>query len=269
MNNDYLFGRRAIVTFGPRGELGKSIEGLRVKFEIERTKEKFVNKATISIYNMSKDSQALCERKNLVLLLSAGYDGAVEDVFSGDVARPITKQEGADTITTFEVGDGEKAYKEAKIDTSFKEGTSLKDMFLDVAKSFGQQIKDLSQLPADKIINGFTASGPSRNVMDDLARKSGLDWSIQDGAIQLTKKGKSTNEEAVLLSSGSGLIGKPMKKDDSYEFISLMKPKIKPCRKVVVDSPSVKGTFVCEKVVIKGDTHDKDWFSVIEAKEEK
>lgn len=266
--SNYLFNRQAVVTFGPSGAEGKRISGLRVKFEIERTITKFVNKATISIYNMSKDSRSLCERKNLVLLLSAGYEGMVEDVFSGDVARPISTPEGSDIVTTFEVGDGEKAYKEAKIDMSFKEGTSLKDMFMDVAKSFGQQIKDLSQLPTDKILNGFSASGPSRNVMDDLAARGGIDWSIQDGAIQFTKKGKSTSEEAVFLSSTTGLIS-VRKKDESYEVISLMQPKIKPGRRIVVDSLYVKGTFRCEKVIIRGDTHDKDWFSVIECKEEK
>lgn len=266
---DLLFDRRAIITFGPKGQEGKRIEGLRVKFEIEKTLQKFVNKATITVYNLTRDSRALCERKDLILILSAGYGQMIEDIFTGDIARPVSRLEGSDFVTTFEVGDGEKAYKEAKVDVTFKEGTSLKDMFLDVAKSFGQQIKDLSALPVDKLLNGFVASGNSRTVMDDLTRKSGLEWSIQDGALQVIKRGKSNSEEAVLLNSGTGLIGSPIKKDDSYEFTSLLQPKIKPGRKIVVESPSISGTFRVEKVILKGDTHDKDWFSVIEAKEEK
>lgn len=267
--SDLLFDRRAIITFGPKGQEGKKIEGLRVKFEIEKTIQKFVNKATITVYNLSRDSRALCERKNLILILSVGYGEMIEDIFTGDISRPVSRMEGSDWVTTFEVGDGEKAYKEAKVDVTFKEGTSLKDLFLDVAKSFGHQIKDSADLPPDKLLNGFVASGNSRTVMDDLTRKSGLEWSIQDGGLQITKRGKSTSEEAVLLNSGTGLIGSPIKKDDSYEFTSLLQPKIKPGRKIVVESLDINGTFIGEKVVHKGDTHDKDWFSVIEAKEKK
>lgn len=266
--SNLLFDRKAIITFGPKGQEGKRIDGLRVRFEIEKTIEKFVNKATITVYNLTRDSRALCERKDLVLILSAGYGSMLEDIFSGDIARPISKLEGSDFITSFEVGDGEKAYKEAKVDVTFKEGTSLKDMFVDVAKTFGQQIKDLSALPADKLLNGFVASGNSRNVMDDLTRKHNLEWSIQDGALQVTGRGKSTSEEAVYLSPSTGLVGSPIKKDEGYEFTSLLQPKIKPGRKLVVESPTINGIFRVERVVHKGDTHDKDWFSILEAKEE-
>jgi hypothetical protein len=264
--NDYLFDRQAVIIFGPAGLEGKRLEGLRVKFEIEKTIEKFVNKASISVYNLTRDSQSLCEKKDLTLLLSVGYGALLEDIFKGDVARPITVMEGSDYITTFEVGDGEKAYKESKVNFTFKEGTALKDMFLDVAKTFGKQIKDMADLPADKLLNGFTATGLSRNVLDDITAKSGLEWSIQDGDIQITKRGKTTSEEAVLLSSSTGLIGRPMKKDDSYEFTSLLQPKIKPGRKVQIDTPNLKGIFRCEKVIHKGDNFDKDWFTVMEAK---
>ncbi len=45
------------------------------------------------------------------------------------MARAITDIEGPDYITTFESGDGEKAYSESKLDLSFKEGVNIKDVF--------------------------------------------------------------------------------------------------------------------------------------------
>lgn len=265
MTQELLFDRKAVIVFGPRGEQGKRLEGLRVKFEIEKTLEAVPNKAVISIYNLNADSRALTERKGLALILSVGYGTLLEDIFSGDIAQPKSQLTGPDIITTFEVGDGEVAYQQSRVDITYTAGTSLKDAILGVAKSFGQTIKDLASVGPEKILNGLVLSGPSRTHMDQLTAKGGLEWSIQDGAIQVLKKNSPTNEEAVVLSPQSGLIGVPQKKDEGIELTSLLQTKIKPGRIIQVSSKFISGTFRCTRVTHKGDTHDKDWVSVVEA----
>ena len=260
-----LFDRKAVITFGPRGEQGKQISGLRVKFQIEKNLEAIPNKATISVYNLNSDSRALTERKNLALVLAVGYGQLLENVFNGDIARPTSKLDGADIITTFEVGDGEKAYQESKVNITYAGGTTLKDAILGVAKSFGKSIKDLSALGPEKILNGMVLSGPSRKHMDDLSSKAGVEWSIQDDSIQIIKKGGATNDEAVLLTSTSGLIGIPVKKDKGIEVASLLQTKIKPGGIIEVRSKFISGMFKVTKVIHKGDTHDNEWLSVVEA----
>jgi hypothetical protein len=260
-----LFDRRAVVTFGVRGQPGKRLEGLRVKFSIEKSDESYPNKASISIYNLNPSSRAEVEKKGLALVLSVGYGLELEDIFNGDIARPITVLEGPDYVTTFEVGDGEKAFQSSRVDVTYKEGTSMKDIFQGLATSLGQTIKDFSQIGPEKILNGLSLSGLSRSHLDELTAKSGLEWSIQDNALQVIKKGGSTNEQAVLLSPESGLIGIPKKKAEGIEFSSLLMPSIRPGRKVMLQSKFISGVFRCEKVTHKGDTHENDWFTTVEA----
>ncbi len=260
-----LFGRQAVITFGPRGEQGKRISGLRVKFSIEKTLEPVPNKASIAVYNLNSDSRSLTERKNLALVLSVGYGDLIEDIFNGDIARPVSQLDGADIVTTFEVGDGEVAYQQSKVNVTYTSGTTLKDAILGVAKTFGKTIKDLSALGPEKILNGMVLSGPSRKHMNDLTDKAGVEWSIQDDAIQIIKKNGSTRDEAVLLTSTSGLIGIPKKKAEGIELTSLLQTKIKPGRIIEVRSKFISGMFRCTKVTHKGDTHDNEWLSVVEA----
>ncbi len=265
MSQELLFDRRAVIIFGPRGEQGKLIEGLRVKFEIEKTLEPVPNKAVITVYNLNADSRALTERPRLFLALSVGYGNIIEDIFNGDISQPKSQLTGPDIITTFEVGDGEVAYQQSRVDITYTAGTSIKDAILGVARSFGQTIKDLSAVGPEKILNGLVLSGPSRQHLNQLTEKSGLEWSIQDGSIQVLKKGGVTNEEAVVLTPQTGLIGIPQKKDQGIELTSLLQTKLKPGRIVQVQSKFISGTFKCSRVTHKGDTHDKDWISVVEA----
>lgn len=260
-----LFNRNAIVTFGVRGKPGKRLDGLRIKFEIEKTDESYPNKAKISVYNLNPSSRAEVEKKGLALVLSVGYGLELEDIFNGDIARPITELEGPDYVTTFEVGDGEKSFQSSRVDVAYKEGTSFKDIFQGLATSLGQTIKDFSQVGPEKILNGLTLSGLSRTHLDELTAKNGLEWSIQDNALQIIKKGGSTNEQAVFLSSDTGLIGIPKKKAEGIEFNSLLMPKLRPGRKVQIQSKFISGVFRCEKVTHKGDTHENDWFTTVEA----
>lgn len=260
-----LFDRKAVVTFGVRGQVGKRFEGLRVKFEIEKTDEAYPNKASISVYNLNPSSRAEVEKKGLALVLSVGYGLELEDIFNGDIARPITSLEGSDYITTFEVGDGEAAYQSSRVDVTFKEGTAMKDIFQGLATSLGQTIKDFSQVGPEKILNGLTLSGLSRTHLDELTEKNGLEWSIQDNALQIIKKGGSTNEEAVFLSSETGLVGIPKKKAEGIEFTSLLMPKIRPGRKVFIQSKFISGLFRCGKVTHSGDNYDSKWLTTVEA----
>lgn len=265
MSNE-LFNRKASFTFGLPGKLGKSFDGFRIKFKIIKTSDSSPNKSNIQIYNMTKETRALTEKKGLVFILKAGYETSEEKIFSGDVARAITELDGPDYVTTFEAGDGEKAFQTARLEKSFQEGSDIKDIFAEVIGSLGQTIKDVTSIKSQKINNGVTLSGLSRNHMNELAEKHGLEWSIQDGGVQVLEKNKSTKETAILLNSNTGLIGVPKKKEDgSIDVVSLLQPKIKPGRLIKIESNFLTGEYVCRKVTHVGDTHGQEWYSQIEA----
>ena len=53
-----FFDRKVRVVVGPPGELGTSIEGLRISFSIKKTSAKHPNKSKIEIYNLDPDVSA-------------------------------------------------------------------------------------------------------------------------------------------------------------------------------------------------------------------
>lgn len=274
MASDELFDRKASFVFGLEGKLGRSYSDLRIKFKIIKTSDSKPNKSNVMVYNLTKDSRTLAEKKGIVFLLSAGYNTTQELIFSGDVARTITELDGSDYITTFEAGDGEKAFQIARVEKSFQEGVDIKDVFKEVITSLGKTIKDISAVPSSKIVNGVSLTGLSRTHMDELTNRYGLEWSIQDGGIQVLKKKGSSKETAILLSPDTGLVGIPKKKVDGtplekeeglIELVSFLQPQIRPGRIINLQSQFIKGEFICRKVTHVGDTHGQDWYSQIEA----
>jgi hypothetical protein len=274
-NSDVLLNRNIQIVFGIPGQTAFQYDGLRVTFKIEKNSFSSPNKGKIMVYNLSAKSRGLAEKKGLVFILRAGYGsdpnnpGApppiLPEIFKGDIFRCHSELNGSDIITTFEVGGGLSAYQQTKMDVSFSPGTAIKTAFTQVANSFGKAVGDLSFLGNGTFLNGLTLSGLSRDHMDYLADKQGLEWSIQDDTIQVLPKGKPTKDLSILLTPTTGLLDIPRKKDLGIEFRCMMQPKIRPGRTVRIESKTMTGNFRCNRVILNGDNFGKDFCCDVEA----
>lgn len=263
--SDLLFDRVVSIEFGMPGENGKRFTDLRVVFDIKKTITSEPNKGKILIYNLTKASQTLTERTGLYVKLMGGYGLKLETIFQGDVARALSRKDGGNVITEFEVGDGEKVYQETTINKSFAPGISLESALKSTAASFGIPISTIEGVQPDQFVNGLTVSGQSKDVMDTLTKKQDLQWSIQNGALQVTKSNGEVEGRMIVLRADSGLIGSPKKKDKGVEFTSLLQPKIQPGTTIRLDSKFLKGDFIAKTVNHKGDSVEGDWFTIVEA----
>lgn len=262
-----LFNRKIALTFGLPGETGTLIDSLRIAFKVEKTSESIPNKAEIRVWNMKESSRSLAEREDLALFLDAGYEASTKGIFVGTRGRVSSSLEGSDIITTFEYGDGEKEFQTVNFDKSFSPGTSVRSVFSAVANAMGLPLGDTSSIKEETLLSGLTLSGPARNHLSALTARQDLEWSIQDGTLQIIQKGGSVQSEAILLSSSTGLIGAPKRKDKGLELTSLLMPEFAPGRIVTLESKQIKGTFRILKVIHQGDTHGKEWFSLLEVEQ--
>lgn len=272
-----FFGRILELQIGKAGEEGLRWRQLRVQFEVEKTAASMPNKGKIRIYNLSKEHRAFAEEQKNLVFLKAGYGDElredsykeIEDIFQGNIAKAISERSGADWITDLELGDGETAFQESKLDKSFSAGTAVKDMFGNLIQETGLMIGDLTGIKDEKLISPMVLSGPVRKHMDDLTARQDAEWSIQDGKIQVLPRGGVTREEYVLLSPSTGLIGVPKKKIEKgftgIEFTSLLQGRIRPGGGIRLESDTMTGNFRCERVVHKGDNRANEYFSVVEA----
>lgn len=289
-----LFGRNARLVFTPPlASTGIEVTGLRIKFKVEKSLESAPNKAAVAIYNMNETNRSLAESQPIqkkssdgsitlipgYLLIDAGYgeremkdpngnaviQKTFENVFAGDLSRVLTRFEGSDIITEFEAEDGAKEFKDSKADLSFAPGTNMTDVFAAMTQKMGLKQGEISGITAKSVQNGLTVSGPIRRFLDTATKSMELEWSIQDGALQIIKKNAGLQKEAVHLSPETGLIGSPKKKDVGIEVTSLLQPKIAPGRLISIESKFIKGNiFRVLKVTHEGDTHDKVWYTTAE-----
>ncbi len=275
-----LWNRKAVVTMGPKGGQGVRIEGLRVSFDITKTNKKSANNAKIMIYNLNESNKSILKTKeDLSLTLEIGYGiNNIDLLFTGDIVRSSTQRSGPDFISTIEVDDGDQALTTATIDKSYVAGTNMKTVVNDALQSMkdaGQVIiGSVNSIKDDIAQNGFSASGLAANVIDQITKKQGLEFSVQDNETQILGEDEDTGEEAIVLTPSTGLIGSPRigligkeaAKIDGIEFKALIQTtRFKPGRVAQIKSREVDGFFKILKSKFTGDTHAPAWFVACEA----
>lgn len=280
-----LFQRECRITVG--AALGAIRTGLRVEkhrcaFRVEKTSKPEPNKAALQVYNLSREQRAQIEElrpkkgdaRGVPVLIEAGYkETGLAQIFLGDLRTVYSKREGADWITTVESGDGEAA-KLSSITQAYGPQTSPDVALRAIVKALGIGEGNVAAIAARLRTTGaatlFTKravfSGSAYEHMTHFARSAGLEWSIQDGAIQLIDQGKTLAGFATRLSPSSGLIGTPT--IDPKGVLScqmLIQPSVKVGSLLVLESAAVRGNYKIQRATWEGDTYGIPWYIQVEA----
>ncbi len=285
-----LFGRKFALTVGTL-----EVSAFRCKFKIEKTLKPEPNKALIEVYNLSPDHRGqlaeLAPGKSIKLgrkrktqvakpqpgrvpcRLEIGYDNAeIEQIFFGDLRTVDSEIDGPDWVTSISSGDGERAYRTARISQAYGPkvpvSTALRAAVKSLGLGDGNLAKVLSGLSlqgqAGVYTRGVVLSGAASRVLTDICRSADLEWSIQDGTVQFVDFGKVLSGRAVVLKPGTGLIGSPnVSADGVMNCKTLIVPGLRCGGIVVLDSTMVEGNFRVEKIEYVGDTHGQDWTAEI------
>lgn len=269
-----LFGRRVVVTVDTL-----QVEDLRVQFQVKKTLLPEPNTLNLRITNLAEKTRALMKKKGAKVLVEAGYQGSTSQIFAGDARTIDHIHEGSDWVTHVQCGDGESSFGYDTHSASYKPGTKVKDIAMAVAKSMrvspGNIVKAFAAggLKVDEMVNGYAAHGKASAVMTRLMRAAGLEWSIQDGAIQVLKPDSARDATAFVLSSDTGLIGSPDhgtpdKKGGPtvLKVRSLLQGQIRPGSRLELQAKELRGSYRAETVEHVGDTAGGDWFTNIEAR---
>ncbi len=265
MSAQELFNRAWKVTIGIPGDTGYSFDSLKTVFSIEKTSAESSNKAKIALYGLSSISIQTFQKKGLQIRLDAGYTGLVETLYLGDVVRVHTERKNDGILTSFECGDGEKALTLTHFDRSYPEGTKYVTVFQDVAVALGVEIGTVIGIKNQTFNKGFSVSGPCRKILTDLCANQLLEWSVQNGYLQIIPLGSHNGEEAIVLSKQTGLIGVPSQKESGIEFDALLNPRLMPGQAVQLISENISGYFKIRKSTFEGDSHGQKWGPKCEA----
>lgn len=274
-----LFSRSVDVVVGP-----KRLTGIDCAFEIEKTIKPEPNTCELKIWNLSEDTRAAFEEisprkkfqtKGIPVRIEAGYVDDRAILWLGDLRNVYSEYDGVDWITTMNAGDGALAYQNSRVNISYGPMTPAETVLRELVRRLGVGEGNLAQAIALFRVtgiwkvypNGVVLSGSAARELTDFCRSAGLEWSIQDGTIQILDRGQALRGKAIRVSSDTGMVGSPSV--DNLGVLSvrtLLIPDVRVGSMLVVDSTRIKGTYRVVKARWTCDTSSTDWFIDMEAR---
>jgi hypothetical protein len=262
--------------FFKHGSTTTTITGLRVTYEVEKHTGKEPNTCRVEIYNLAERTRSELQEKPVHVLLQAGYEDTVETLFQGDLTWADSKKDGADWITTLQLGDGERAFQHARVSRSYRAGVPALTALNEVARAMGLRARPSARVRAQlarQFTGGLVLHGACRSELTRLLAPLGVDWSIQDGELQVLRSDEHRTELPVLVSQDTGMIGSPEfgapEKKGGRPLLTvnmLLNPRVVAGGRIQVTSRHVNGVFRVERVTHTGDTHGDDWTTTAEAR---
>lgn len=257
--------------------LNKDSNDFRIKFSIKRAFIYTPNLGKIEVYGLNDEHRAICTGKNQNVSLAVGYGSDIAQcgVLS---ASQVNHKKEVGWLTTFEGGDGQRLFREARVSASFGAGTPVAE----VAKKLGgilgkfgasaeKTLKDASGGKTYK--NGKTMHGRAVHEFRSVCRQLDLDYTVVDEEIVLIPKGGTTKEVAII-GPESGLIGSPeyasppqLGKPHLLKVKMLLNPSLRPGMLIVLKSAAHSGNYQCRDLTHEGDVgygSGNDWYTTVE-----
>lgn len=262
-----LYDRRASLVVGDY-----DFSDLDFAFKVRKNLKQEPNTAEVSIYNLSPSSRsALAGQKNIPVRLKAGYKGSTAQLFFGELRSALTKRDGADWVTELSTGDAESARK-ARLAVTVGAKTTPAAALRAIVETLGVGSGNVETALAKLTLKGVTSlgmrtvlTGSAVDRLTDFCDSAGLEWSIQDGKVQILDKAKPLEGLSLLLSPQTGLIGSPALDADGKAHAQTLLLPVIPGQIVVIKSEAVSGGFRVEEVEYSGATWESEWTTSIVA----
>jgi hypothetical protein len=244
--SDLLFGRRASLTL-VAGDKALDLSEFRFRFSTQADDEESPNNANIRVYNLSPSLIKSIKGEFSRVRVQAGYGDNFGLIFEGSIRQyRIGRENMTDTYLDILAADGDEAYNFAMVSQSMAAGSTGMDRIQAVILAMKKQGVDLGKVvvpdfggtnPRGKVLWGL-----GKQLMRDEVRSVEATWSIQNGKVNIIALDKYLPGQAVVLTSSTGLIGRPEQTQDGIMAKCLLNPKIEVGGLVKIDNASINQT---------------------------
>lgn len=254
--------------------------GLDISFTVTKSLKFEPNTMDLVIRNLSPDSRAAMQTKGAAIILQAGYDGNVSQIFSGKARTIDHEHKGPDVITRIQAGDAEQEFQFGMAKLSYTQGVSVQTVAAALAQAIGVGTGNLSEaLSAGNFPGGLTQfkhysyHGPASKELTRLLKTLGFQFSVQDGQIQVLQPDLANKDAIYLLTPDTGLLDSPQhgapdrigQKSMTLKAKTLLLPELRCGRRVQIRTGSIKGAiYVIGKVKYIGDSAGEPWWCELE-----
>lgn len=266
-------------------ETALDVSDLHCSFEIHKNPGKEASYATCRIYNLNAQTENRLINEGDRLIIEAGYEsGQYGKIFDGQIVWPSRSREnGTDYILTLMAIDGDKLLNGCFISKTVNRGLNQRQVIETVAKDAEEQTpvaKISDNLSTQELPRGKVFFGSAYQYLKDACRGNAASFYIEDGQLNVTKLIDATDDEAIVLSPETGLLGSPEQVMHGVSFKCLLNPNIRLGRLVQLKnvtanemqaSPGDNVTplddewiYQCYQLTHTGDTRGETWYTEVQ-----
>lgn len=242
MSNQYLRRFRLIASDSTGN--GYDLSDLRVVFKIDKKDNQTPANCVLSVYNASPTTRNRFIRGQFTqVYLEAGYGNFITKIFSGNIKdRRLGTENSVDIYVEVLAGDGDLGLNFGVVNTTLAAGSSPTD-HIDACyqnlSDYGINKGQIDDATDYFLPRGKTMFGSTKDQLRYIGFSSGMSLSVQDSALQGLKKSSYLNENIVVLTSKTGLIGSPVLTAEGVNAKMLLNPQIKIGSRVKISQADV------------------------------
>lgn len=276
--------RQFSLVIGDKEGNGLDLSELHCRFEITRAAVQTPAQLTARVYNLSKETVQKIQKEFTHVWLQAGYEQNYGLIFGGEIRQKVVGRENStDTFLEMIAADGDSAYNWGITNSTLAAGYNKDDQIKVIADSLQEYEITNGYLPEfdkDKAPRGKVMFGMTRDYLRTLSKTANCTWRFEDGKLNVVPADKPIPNEAVVLTSATGMIGMPQQTIDGIMVRCLINPSIRMGTMVKIDNASVQnarisvaygyvntnpdtsldGLYLVYGVNYVGDTRGQSWY---------
>lgn len=291
-----LWGRRwRILVTDKEDAEALNVSDLHCIFEVHKKMERGGFYAMVRIYNMNAETENKIIEEGDRLVIEAGYAGSGQEndigqygkIFDGQIIYASRRREGnTDYILTLSAIDGDLPLNLNYIAKTVNKGINQRQV-IETVCSISEEKTPVAEitggLSEQQLPRGKVFFGRPFDYIEDVCRGNGALYYVEDGALTVTKLSDVNEDEALVISPETGLIGLPQQVEFGVTFKTLLNPAIRMKTKIKLSHTEVNEREVtpgqngakqmpldeewiyqaCE-VVHRGDTRGEEWYTEVQ-----
>ncbi|AHX12945.1 hypothetical protein CH75_06550 [Dyella jiangningensis] len=227
------------------------LSNLHVRFEVKNATVQTLKTLQARVFNVTDELAKLIQNEFTSVRLSAGYEGNIAQIFSGEITMVRRGKESAtDTFVDIQAQDGDKAFGWATSSWTIDKGYTADDIYQHCLKDLSQYgitagfKPDFSNHPAP---DAKTVHGQTRDVLRTLADSQGCTWSIEDGKLNFIPIKGYLPGTVPQINASSGMVGTPQQTIGGLVVRMLLNPVIKAGSKIQLNNADVASLTLTSK----------------------
>lgn len=240
----------SLLVFPEEGD-GLDLSQLQFKFSTKQKDIQSPNSIRIRVYNLSDQTAKTIQNEFTRVSLSCGYEnGNFGQIFIGNIVQLRQGKENAtDKYLDILAADGDAAYNFALVRQSIAAGSTAANHVTAAVQSLSAVDPTITQGytggldSAPKLPRGKVLYGMARDVLRDVGKSTGTQWSIQNGVVQTVPINSYLPGDAIVLTSQTGMISIPEQTIDGITITALLNPQFQVAGRVQIDNASIAQTL--------------------------